>query len=159
MTTTSRALAGSGTGAGQVNLYHVMRADEKFEKTAEMLFAIIREAVRTHPGRPRVLFLDIEGHRPSRKAGFDHDSFEIVSSFVLGFLSPWLTEINTPLIRAKTVRPQSDDLPDRIHIIEASVDREATRELAARTGMPVFHSDTGEWIGGDHAGPRACDET
>lgn len=106
MKTESRRRVESGPGPAQIALYHVMFTDEGFDRTAEMLFTIVREAARAYPGRPRALFLDIEGLRPSPQAGYDHDAFEIMSSFVLGFLSPWLTEINTPLISARMTKPQ-----------------------------------------------------
>lgn len=84
MKTESRRRVESGPGPAQIALYHVMFTDEGFDRTAEMLFTIVREAARAYPGRPRALFLDIEGHRPSPQAGYDHDAFEIMSSFVLG---------------------------------------------------------------------------
>lgn len=132
---------------GGVALHHVMRADEGLEETADMIFTILKDAVGTRPGCPRILFLDVEGHRLSRSGAYDHDAFEIMSSFLIGFLSPWLTEICTPLYRARTTNAQRDDLPDRLVTLETSGGLDGARDLANRMDMRIFHSDTGEWVG------------
>jgi hypothetical protein len=136
-----------------------MRDDEGFEETAEMIFSIVRDAARNHPGQPRALFLDVEGHRVRRNGAYDHDAFEIMSSYVMGFLSPWLTEISTPLARARTTRAQRDDLPDRLFTLETPGNAVQVRELADQLGMSVFHSDTGEWVGEEREDLDGREET
>jgi len=88
----------------------------------------------------------LKGHRPSHKLAYDHDAFEIMSSFSIGFLSPWLTEVHNPLGAFRTTRPQREDLPDRIVTMEAPQDLKQVQELFLWNATPVFHSDTGKWI-------------
>jgi hypothetical protein len=87
-----------------VALYHVMRADEDFETTADILFQIVRKAAREFPGKPRYLYLDVEGHRNSA-GGYDADAYELYSSFILGYLGQFLTEV--PLISGRARRDDS----------------------------------------------------
>ena len=150
MTSSDNASTEAEDRASAVVLYHVMRADEGFEKTAEMIFDVVSESARKYPGRPRALFLDIEGHRLGRKNGpYDHDAFEIMNNYVVGFLSPWLTEIHTPLIRARKTSPQRDDLPDHLLTMVVQDGLEQLQEHAARMGMRIYHADSGRWIGED----------
>lgn len=105
---------------GGIAIYHVVYAHENFEKSAHILHEMIRDAARDFPGKPRTLYLDIEGHRNSA-GGFDHDMHELQGKFILGFLSPYLTEIHTPLLTefgevARPQRPQRDDVPDELNI-------------------------------------------
>ncbi|GAA5037298.1 hypothetical protein ACFQRL_13360 [Microbacterium fluvii] len=141
-----------GTRANRptILLFHVMRADEAFEETAEMVFAVVRESALKHPGRPRTLVLDIEGHRAGRNGAYDPDAYEIMSSFAIGILSPWLTEIWTPLIRTRARRGQREDVPDRLLVLETPTTLDQARDLSHRLGMPVFHSDTGQWVSEVH---------
>jgi len=44
-------------------LYHVVQAGESFQTAAPIVVLIIRNAQRRAPGHPRVLYLDIDGHR------------------------------------------------------------------------------------------------
>lgn len=102
-----------------IALYHVMRSTESFEETAGMLWVMVRNAARRFPGKPRVLFLDIEGHhRKGAKNKYDQDATELIS-FVRAALGPYLTE--TPWGKTEDA-PQSDDLPDAIVIPPADGD-------------------------------------
>lgn len=112
-------------GAGPVAIYHVMRAREGFEETAEKLVDLVRHAQQNHPGKPRALFLDIEGHR-NKAGGYDHDALELQKEFCLGFLMDYLTELHVPLIEGKRTDargPQRDDLPDEFAVTPAPADR------------------------------------
>lgn len=120
-----------GTTKG-IALYHDMRVEEDFTKCATRLFSILKQAAATNPGAPRYLFLDVQGHR-NAAGGFDADAFEIIQEFLLGFLSPYLTEISTPLYRVRNPGPQREDVPDVLNIRDP--DREHTydhRELRVR---------------------------
>ncbi|MFQ6143631.1 HNH endonuclease [Streptomyces seoulensis] len=103
-----------GTTKG-IALYHDMRVEEDFTKCATRLFSILKRAAATSPGAPRYLFLDVQGHR-NAAGGFDADAYEIIQEFLLGFLSPYLTEISTPLYRVKITGPQREDVPDILNI-------------------------------------------
>ncbi|MEU7016458.1 HNH endonuclease [Streptomyces sp. NPDC046385] len=115
-----------------IALYHDMRVEEDFTKCATRLFSVLQQAAATCPGAPRYLYLDVQGHR-NAAGGYDTDAIEIINEFLLGFLSPYLTEISTPLYRAKNPRPQREDVPDFLQI--GDPDREHAydhRELSVR---------------------------
>ncbi|MER7485602.1 HNH endonuclease [Streptomyces sp. NPDC126497] len=109
--------AGSGADAEPkgVALYHDMRVEEDFTKCATRIFSILKKAAATSPGAPRHLYLDVQGHRNSA-GGYDADALEIIQDFLLGFLIPYLTEISTPLYRARNPEPQREDVPDVLNI-------------------------------------------
>ncbi|WP_210730329.1 HNH endonuclease [Streptomyces sp. S816] len=120
-----------GTPKG-IALYHDMRVEEDFTKCATRLFSILKQAAAANPGSPRYLYLDIQGHR-NAVGGYDADAFEIIQEFLLGFLSPYLTEISTPLYRTRNPEPQREDVPDVLNIRDP--DREHAydhRELRVR---------------------------
>ncbi|MFC5215909.1 HNH endonuclease [Streptomyces coerulescens] len=98
-----------------IALYHDMRVEEDFTKCANRLFSILTHAAATSPGAPRHLYLDIQGHR-NAAGGYDADALEIIKEFLLGFLSPYLTEISTPLYQARNPKPQREDIPDVLNI-------------------------------------------
>jgi hypothetical protein len=102
-----------------VALYHDMRVEENFDKCAIRLFEILRRAQKTNPGARRLLYLDVQGHR-NDVGGFDHDAYELMTSFIFGFLSPYLSEIHTPLISARNPKRQRNDVPDEIQITDPS---------------------------------------
>jgi hypothetical protein len=103
---------------GPVAVYHRVYATEGFEQAAQTLFRLVRKAQATSPGAPRVLHLDIDGHR-NPAGGFDADMLELQQHFVLGFLMQFLTEVNMPLATGARRRDgiaQSDDIPDMLNI-------------------------------------------
>src|SRR5687768_456763 len=83
-----------------VALYHVVYAHEGFDEAAMALHRLVRRAIETCPGRDRVLFLDVDGHR-DEKGVFDHDMLELQEGFVLGLLLPFLTAAHLPLIAVR----------------------------------------------------------
>jgi hypothetical protein len=97
-------------------LYHVVYQEEGFEHAATALFALVRRAERTQPGKRRVLFLDIEGHR-NAQGGYDPEMVELQQQFLFGCLLPYLSEVYLPLgIRVTNPHPQRADLPDELVI-------------------------------------------
>ncbi|MGV9322223.1 HNH endonuclease [Streptomyces sp. NPDC003660] len=98
-----------------VALYHDMRVEEDFTKCATRLFAILKKAAETSPGTPRHLYLDVQGHR-NAAGGYDADALEIIQHFLLEFLGPYLTEVSTPLYKAKNPEQQREDIPDVLNI-------------------------------------------
>ena len=100
-----------------IALYHVVYAHETFEDAAQAVFEMVQHAQREFPGRPRGLYLDIDGHRNS-KGGFDAGMRELQQDYILGFLMPYLTEVAMPLGRykRKSGTGQRDDLPDVLQI-------------------------------------------
>jgi hypothetical protein len=98
-----------------VAIYHVVYANEGFEESAQNLFKLIRTAQSKVPGRNRLLYLDIEGHRDG-EGRFDSEMVELQKEFLLGFLKQFLSEIHSPLINLKNTTPQSNDIPERLII-------------------------------------------
>lgn len=101
-----------------IALYHDMRVEEDFEAASQHIFSLVRTAEQTSPGRPRYLYLDIQGHR-NDVGGFDHDAMELMRDFVLGFLSVYLTEISFPLGQYRVSTPQRNDVPEVLGIVPA----------------------------------------
>ena len=98
-----------------IAIYHVVYKDEDFEKSACILMDLIAEAQKTAPGKKRILFLDIDGHRNSDGV-FDRDMFELQSKYILSFLAPYLSEIYLPLGHMKNNNLQNNDVPDKVLI-------------------------------------------
>lgn len=99
-----------------VALYHVVFENEGFEESAQILFKMIERTQKLYPGRPRHLFLDIEGHR-NENGSFDEDMFELQRHFVLGYLGQFLSELFMPLLHVK-MKTQSNDIPSKILVAE-----------------------------------------
>lgn len=66
-------------------LYHRVMRRENFEKAAKDLFQLVLSAQKREPDKPRVLYLEIDGHLDENGA-FDKDMFELQQEFGLGFL-------------------------------------------------------------------------
>jgi hypothetical protein len=98
-----------------IAIYHVVYKHEGFEDAARKLFEMVRSAAERYPGKPRRLYLDIEGHRDNA-GGFDHDMRELQESFVLGFLGPYLSYVGMPLLTAERKEPQREDVPPALDI-------------------------------------------
>ena len=109
--------------ADSVALYHVVYAQEDFEESAQTLLRLVQRAQRLRPGKKRKLYLDIEGHRNS-EGGFDTDMLELQKDFLLGFLSPYLSEIHCPLVSVTNSEPQENDIPPTM-IIRDGLDQES----------------------------------
>ncbi len=107
-----------GVYAGMENtahIYHVVRAEDDFDNACTTVFALIRRAAGEYPGARRVLYVDIEGHAGG-SSGYDGDFFEFQQEFLQGFLGPFLTAMDLPLISVFNPRDQREDLPDLIEV-------------------------------------------
>ena len=98
-----------------VALYHVVYAHETFNESAQALLALVQSAEEKRPGKPRRLFLDIEGHR-TEHGTFDDEMLELQQSFLRTFLLRYLSEIHAPLCRVKNSNPQDNDVPPELRI-------------------------------------------
>lgn len=97
-------------------IYHVVRSNEGFEESAQILFKLVQDAQARLPGCPRHLYLDIEGHR-NQAGGFDADMYELQKDFLIGVLAEFLTEVSCPLVpQARNPNGQNDDIPPRLEI-------------------------------------------
>ena len=104
-------------------LYHVVFEHEGFEESAQNLFKLVQRAQQLQPGRKRVLFLDIEGHR-NVKGGFDADMLELQKDFLVGFLGRFLSEVRCPLAHTRNPGEQDNAIPETL-IIQSRSDQEA----------------------------------
>ncbi|MBI5249582.1 MAG: hypothetical protein HY912_08815 [Desulfomonile tiedjei] len=102
-------------GDAQVALYHNVFRRDDFEKTAYILFNLVKEAQRLHPGKKRILFLDIEGHR-NEQGGYDPDMLELQQEFLVGFLLNFLTEVHSPLASVRNSGMQEDAVPEALTV-------------------------------------------
>jgi hypothetical protein len=101
-------------------LYHVVYQHEGFEHAAQAIFKLVQMAQEHRPNQKRGLYLDIEGHR-NDQGGFDSDMLELQKDFLLGFLSPFLSEIRCPLFHATNPHEQDNDIPPML-IIQSQKD-------------------------------------
>lgn len=101
-----------------VAIYHRVLRRENFEKAAKDLVASVYAAEKKAPGKPRTLFLDIDGHR-NEQGGFDADMLELQKEFGLGYLLQYLTEAHFPLISVKNTNKQRNDVPNILEISNA----------------------------------------
>lgn len=99
-------------------LYHRIMRRESFEKAAKDLFQLLVLAQNKTPDTPRILYVDIDGHR-NENGGFDSDMLELQKEFGLGFLLPYFTEVHFPLVTKKNTKPQRNDIPDKLEIYNA----------------------------------------
>jgi hypothetical protein len=124
----------AGAAPKALALYHCVYAEESFHDAAHALVDLVAYAQRTFPGAKRQLFLDIEGHRTPTNA-FDGDMFELQKDFLLGFLTPFLTEVRMPLAGVTNPNPQREDLPDELHIYAASNEPPRPRALSTHSSV------------------------
>lgn len=101
-----------------IAIYHRVMRRENFEKAAKDLVALVHTAEKKNPGKPRTLYLNIDGHR-NEEGGFDADMLELQKEFGLGFLLQFLTEAHFPLISVKNSNEQRNDVPDKLEIFNA----------------------------------------
>ena len=96
-----------------VSLYHVVEPEDTFDEAARDVFVLIKEAQDRFPEWPRVLYLDIRGHRGNAK-GFEPDFFEFQQEFLIGALGPFLTALALPVVSVVNPEHQKNDLPDTL---------------------------------------------
>lgn len=94
-----------------VAIYHRIMRRENFETAAKDLFRLLAEAQKKEPGRKRVLYLDIDGHK-NQAGGFDEDMFELQRHFIVEFLLPYFSEVHIPLGSFVNKEEQRNDIPD-----------------------------------------------
>lgn len=99
-----------------VSIWHVVSESDTFEEAAAAVFSMLREAQDRFPEWPRILFLDVAGHRGERH-GFDEDFFEFQQDFWFSTVAHFVTAFDTPLTGALVnPQPQRNDLPDSLSI-------------------------------------------
>ena len=102
--------------AGIIVIAHVVSAHEDFDHAAQTLLHLLEDTQRRHPGCPRALYLEIDGHR-NAAGEFDHDMFELQTAFMRRFLLQFLVCAELPLGSLENERPQNNILPKELNIL------------------------------------------
>ncbi|MCL2588626.1 MAG: DUF5677 domain-containing protein [Oscillospiraceae bacterium] len=108
-----------------IALYHRIMRRENFEVAAKDLFYLLISAQTKNPNQPRILYVDIDGHR-NTAGGFDSDMLELQKEFGLGFLLPYFTEVHFPLCSVVNTKEQSNDIPAKLEISNAENKRDSS---------------------------------
>jgi hypothetical protein len=110
---------------GNLIIYHKIFRHEKFERCVQVMLELVQDAQKRFPDQPRILFLDIEGHR-AKDGSFDSDMWEFISQFMLdmeekqpnGGFAAYFTEAKLPVPQGnldyKNPKDQRNDVPDLI---------------------------------------------
>lgn len=101
-----------------IALYHRIMKRENFETAAQDLFQLLVNAQKREPNKPRILYVDIDGHR-NGAGGFDRDMLELQKEFGIGFLLQFFQEVHFPLISVKNTKKQNNDIPPELVIENA----------------------------------------
>lgn len=91
-----------------ISIYHVVYENEDFNDAAHALIELTQSAQQKFPGKKRVLFLDIDGHKLENGA-FDHDMWELQFHFILKNLFNYYSEVHMPLISVQNTYEQLED--------------------------------------------------
>jgi hypothetical protein len=95
--------------AKHVAIYHAVLEGESCQKARQDLTDMVRDAEAKNPGKPRALFLDIDGHRNSA-GGWDNEAEEL-QYWVLDRLLPFLTEATVPMVKVENGSAQDNLVP------------------------------------------------
>ena len=99
-----------------ISVYHVVGAGDTFEGAARDVMALLRDSQSQYPDWPRVLYVDIEGHRGPNH-GFDDDFIEFQQELLFSTMAPFVTALETPLTGPLlNPDPQRNDVPDELVI-------------------------------------------
>ncbi|GAB5519586.1 MAG: hypothetical protein RhofKO_18370 [Rhodothermales bacterium] len=99
-----------------VSVYHVVEPEDTFEKAAQDLFELVKEAHRQFPDWPRMLYLDIAGHVDAG-GRFTEDFVEFQQEFMFSTMAHFVTALDMPLTGPLlNPQPQRNDLPDTLGI-------------------------------------------
>ncbi len=99
-----------------VSVYHIVSEEDSFEVAAGAVFDLIRRAQTLYPDWPRVLYLDIRGHKQPH-GGFEDDFVEFQQELLFSTMAPFLTALDTPLTGGLiNPEPQRNDIPDELVI-------------------------------------------
>ena len=101
-----------------IAVYHKIMKRENFETAARDLFQLLVKTQKEAPDRPRILYVDIDGHR-NEAGGFDRDMLELQKDFGVGFLAQFFQEVHFPLGSVRNTRGQNNDVPDKLQICNA----------------------------------------
>lgn len=127
-----------------IAIYHFVFEYEDFEKSAQILFDLVRKAQENSPNQRRKLYLDIEGHR-NEIGEFDNDMFELQRHFILGFLMPYLSEAYLPLVAVRNTKLQKNDFPEKLQIFSDKKEIDFLKE-EERNRYRIYSADEDSFI-------------
>lgn len=96
-----------------VAIYHVVKPNEDFDTAAKSIYQLVVEAQAKEPNQDRYLYIDIEGHR-NKNGGLDHDMYELLTHFTLGFLGQYVKKIQSPMYSYNNPHDQNNQLPGEV---------------------------------------------
>lgn len=126
-------------------LYHRIFESDTFEDAVEKIWQLVRHAQILRPGAPRVLYLDIDGHRNS-EGGFDEDMYELQKDFVLGAIGRYIKAAHMPLFSVRMPGPQLNDLPDDFYVVPRNVVLEDAITDMDDTIEAIYIGDAARWL-------------
>jgi len=99
-----------------VSVYHVVGPEDTFDKAAQDLFAVVKEAQDQFPDWPRLLYVDIVGHI-DETGRFSEDFVEFQQEFMFSTVAVFVTALELPLTGPLlNPNPQRNDFPDSLGI-------------------------------------------
>lgn len=99
-----------------VGLYHEVWLNDTFDHAAKALFRIVRSAEDDYPGVPRLLYVDVHGHRD--ESGEFDDEIRQLDEFVRTTLALYVTSYPMLLTGEQGENPQQrNDVPERITVL------------------------------------------
>ena len=99
-------------------IYHRVMRRENFETAAADIFGLLKSAQKQSPNEPRILYVDIDGHRTA-EGEYDWDMSELQHEFGVGFLLQFFEEVHFPEVSAVNPNGQCNDIPKGLKIFRA----------------------------------------
>lgn len=99
----------------RIAIYHRVMKRENFEVAAKDLFRLLVNAQKQSPDQPRVLYVDIDGHR-NKAGGYDQEMYKLQMEYGRKFLFQFFEEIHFPLYSMKNVSYQNNDIPEKLKL-------------------------------------------
>jgi hypothetical protein len=126
----------------RTHLFHRVFPREGFETSAQILFELAHHAQQHHPGRKRILWLFIDGHR--RRGKFDNEMFRLLL-FIARVFIQYVVEARTPMFRLKNKRWQNNDVPEGLVFFD-KLDQQTIQTAVAEGLEGIWLEDDGSFI-------------
>jgi len=97
-----------------VSIYHIVEPGDTFEDAVGTVFHLLKKAQEDYPDWPRVIYIDILGHKGDR-SGFDDDFYEFQQEFWFSTIAHFVTAFDIPMLGGLVnPEPQRNDIPDEL---------------------------------------------
>ena len=110
-----------------IALYHRVFRRENFETAANDLMGLLYTAQEKQPNEPRVLYVDIDGHK-NEVGGFDDDMVELQLDFGVKVLLQFVEELHFPMYAIKNPKEQKNNSPKKLVIENQRNERDTSLE-------------------------------